>query len=373
MPPITVMIKPASGNCNMRCRYCFYHDITENREIESYGIMTEENLEIIIKKLLERADISCNIAFQGGEPTLAGLKFFRRLMEFEKKYNVKNVKISNCIQTNGYLIDEEWAQFLGENNFLVGLSLDGTKDIHDANRLDYKLDGTFNRVMKAAKLFEKYNVEFNILCVITSLTARHTAQIYRFFMKNNLRYMQFIPCLDPMYEEKGQHNYSLTPKLYGQFLKNLFDLWYADVKKGNFVYIRYFENLVGMLLGIMPEACGVFGRCSYQTVIEADGGVYPCDFYVIDRYRMGNLITDSFEEIEKKRLEIGFAAQSLHVHEKCKTCRWYKICRGGCRRDREPAVNDVPGLNYFCESYLEFFDYSFDRLAEIARMVSSKR
>lgn len=373
MPPITVMIKPASGSCNMRCRYCFYHDVAENREIQSYGIMTQENLEIIMKKLLDYARESCTIAFQGGEPTLAGLPFFRRLMELEQEYNVHHVKIQNCIQTNGYLIDEEWAQFLGKNHFLVGLSLDGDKDLHDLNRLDAKRQGTFSRIMKAARLLEKHQVEFNILCVVTSATARHIARIYRFFQKNNLRYLQFIPCLDPLYEDKGQHPYSLTPKLYGQFLKNLFDLWYSDVKAGNFIYIRYFENLVGMLMGYLPESCGVIGHCSYQTVIEADGGVYPCDFYVLDEYRMGSLVTDSFEEIEARRREIAFAEASLHVDEACRNCKWLNICRGGCRRDREPVVNGVPSLNYFCESYQEFFSYAIDRLMEIARMASAKQ
>ena len=165
MPPISVLIKPASSLCNMRCKYCFYADITDNREVKSYGIMSEETLENLIKKAFEYASGSATFAFQGGEPTLAGLDFYRKLLQLEQKYNVKKIPVQNAIQTNGYVIDEEWAKFLAENKFLVGLSLDGTRDIHDSLRVDAAGKGTFSRVEKTAKLFKKHGVEFNILCV----------------------------------------------------------------------------------------------------------------------------------------------------------------------------------------------------------------
>ena len=152
----------------MRCKYCFYADITDNREVKSYGIMSEETLENLIKKAFEYASGSATFAFQGGEPTLAGLNFYRKLLEFEKKYNLKSIPVQNAIQTNGYVIDDEWAKFLAENKFLVGLSMDGTKDIHDSLRLDATGKGTFSRVQKTARLFNKYGVEFNILCVVNN-------------------------------------------------------------------------------------------------------------------------------------------------------------------------------------------------------------
>lgn len=372
MPPLSLLIKPASGNCNLRCSYCFYHDITENRDIPSYGMMPEETLEKLVEKALLYADDACCFAFQGGEPTLIGLNFFKKLIEFEKKYNVKKLNISNALQTNGMLINEEWAQFIAENNFLVGISLDGPKDIHDQNRFDAKKDGTFQRVMKTIDLFNKYKVEYNILFVVNAYVARHVEKIYNFFKKNHFKYLQFIPCLDPLNELQGGHKYSLTPKRFSEFLKTLFDCWYADIVKGNMISIRYFDNLVGIFMGYHPETCGMNGICSCQFVVEADGGVYPCDFYVVDEWRMGNLKEQSFEELRNAENANRFIDVSRHIAPECKTCRWFDICKGGCRRDREPFVDDKPGSNYFCTAYQEFLAYSIERLQHIARMLSMR-
>lgn len=365
MPAISVMIKPASGLCNMRCRYCFYADETENREVKSYGIMQREVLEPMLQRILAFATGECTIAFQGGEPTLAGLDFYRQVVELQKKHNTKGLVIHNAIQTNGYVINDEWAAFFAENHFLVGLSLDGTKDLHDLNRPDAEGKGTFSRVMHAAQLFDKHKVEYNILTVITADTARSIRKIYGFFDRNHFAYQQYIPCLDPIGEERGQHPYSLTPPLFEQYLKNAFDLWYQDFKRGRPKYHRYFENLLMLLAGQQPESCGVMGVCSHQFVVEADGSVYPCDFYVLDEWRLGNLATDSFEQIEAKRAELGFVQMSRYVDESCKGCKWFGLCRGGCRRDREPVVDGHLSKNYFCQAYYNFFEYAAPRLQEV--------
>ncbi|MCI8623443.1 MAG: anaerobic sulfatase maturase [Provencibacterium sp.] len=365
MQNINLLIKPASGNCNMRCRYCFYEDETQNREIASFGIMSEETLEALVRRTLETAARSCAFMFQGGEPTLAGLPFYRKLIELVGKYNRRGLQVRYALQTNGYVIDDEWAAFFKEHGFLIGLSLDGTKDLHDAYRIDAHGEGTWQRTLRAAKLMERHGVEFNTLTVITSRTARSIGKIYGFFMRNNLRYQQYIPCLDPLGEERGCHDYSLTPPLYAKFLKTLFDCWYQDRRRGEFVYNRYFENLAGLLLGQPAESCGLNGRCMNQLIVEADGGVYPCDFYVLDRYRLGNLNTDSFEEIDRNFAQSGFLEPSLQVDERCKSCEWFFLCRGGCRRDRDPADGGELTLTYFCESYREFFPYAVPRLCEL--------
>lgn len=369
MPPIHVLIKPASGSCNLRCEYCFYTDEASKRETASFGMMSPETLEAVVKRVLSFATGECTIAFQGGEPTLVGLDFYRQLVELQKKYNSKGLKILNAMQTNGIAIDHEWARFFAENNFLIGLSLDGSKDINDQLRIDPSGEGTYKRIMRTAQLFDNYKVEYNILTVVTAQVAKNIGKIMGFFKRNNLRYQQYIPCLDPLYEERGRYSFSLTPELYGRFLKRSFDAWYNDVKKGEFIYNRYFENLIGMLLGYYPESCGMSGQCSYQYVVEADGGVFPCDFYVLDQYKLGNLVEDDFESIDKKRKEIGFIEESLIVEEKCKSCKWFKLCRGGCRRYRD-NLGKVE-LNYYCSSYQDFFEYSIERLLEIARGIKS--
>lgn len=373
MPSMSLLIKPASSLCNLRCKYCFYHSIAENRMTESYGIMDDETLELLVKKTLNFSDHSCSFAFQGGEPTLAGLDFFRKLIKLEKKYNRKNIAITNSIQTNGIVIDDEWARFLAENKFLVGLSLDGPKNIHDTNRCDHNGKDTFNNVMNTVNLFKKYDIEYNILFVVDALVARHVNKVYNFYKKNDFRFLQFIPCLDPLGEEPGKYPHSLTPERFTYFLKNLFDKWYEDFMNNNYISIRYFDNLVGMIMGYPPEACGMSGVCNCQFVVESDGGVYPCDFYVIDRYYLGNLKDKGFEELKYSEPGKRFIEESKHVDPACKECEYFQICRGGCRRTREPFVNGKPVLNYFCPSYKDFFNYSIERLQKVARIVASRR
>lgn len=364
MPQISVMLKPASGLCNLRCKYCFYADETANRETPSYGIMSVDVLEAVIRRILSFAEGSCTIAFQGGEPTLAGLDFFKQAVEFEKRWNINHVEIHNAFQTNGILLDENWASFFAENRFLVGISLDGPKDINDMNRLDSELKSTFSRVLRTVHLLESRRVDFNILTVVTAATCKSVRKIYGFFNKNHLDYQQYIPCLDPLGEERGNHSYSLTPDGYEKFLKDLFDCWYQDVLKGRPRYNRYFENLLMIISGQPPEACGMNGICGHQYVVEADGSVYPCDFYMLDEWTLGNFVIDDFDKIEKRRAELNFLQMSAQEHTECVTCKWKSLCRGGCRRDREPFIDGKTGKNYFCKAYYNFFEYAFPRLQQ---------
>ena len=373
MPPLSLLIKPASAACNLRCRYCFYHSVAESRNVKNYGIMSYDTLETIVKKSFEFAEHACTFAFQGGEPTLAGLDFFKHLILLQKKYNINKIKVNNAIQTNGIVIDDSWAKFLSDNKFLVGLSLDGPKDIHDQMRIDVKNKGTFTRIMDTVEIFNKYKVEYNILFVVNSYVARHVSKIYNFFKKNKFVYLQFIPCLDPLDEAPGGYEYSLTPDRYEYFLKTLFDLWYEDIINGNMISIRYFDNLVGMLMGYMPEACGMMGVCNCQFVIEADGGVYPCDFYVIDKWKLGSIIDKDLSEMRYSKTAEEFIEESKYSDPKCSECKWYSLCRGGCKRHREPFVDDKPSLNYFCEAEKAFFEYSIKRLEQIAKMLEQRQ
>lgn len=365
MRPLSLLIKPASGLCNLRCRYCFYHDVTENRAIDSYGIMSEETLENVLKKALATSDQEITIAYQGGEPTLAGLDFFRRSVEIQNEHNVKNLKIHNAIQTNGYRLSADWARFFHDNHFLVGLSIDGIMDVHDKNRVGPNDSPTFSTIMQTADLFDKYKVDYNILTVVTLPLARRIRATYKFFQKRGFGYLQFIPCLDPLGEPFGGHDYSLTPEAYGRFLCELFDMWYADIEAGGAPSIRDFDNYVQMLMGYPPESCNLRGICGLQYVVEADGAVYPCDFYVLDEMRLGTLNEVGFDEIDRRRAEIGFIEASEPLDPACDACEFLKICRGGCRRHRETGKG--LGRTYFCESYKMFFSHALPRLSAIAR------
>ena len=374
MPALSLLIKPASGNCNMRCRYCFYADELDNREIRSYGKMSVDTMHTIVDKAMEYGDYECTIAFQGGEPTLAGLDFYRDLVAYVTAHeNPKKLKIHYALQTNGYLINEEWAAFLGENHFLVGVSLDGLKEIHDRYRLDAAGKGTYQRVISAIRLLEKHQVEYNILTVVTAATARNGQKIYNYFKKNHFGYQQYIECLDPIGEEPGQHEYSLTPEKYGEFLKSMFDAWYLDMRSGTYVYNRYFENLMMIMAGQQPESCNMRGVCGKQWVFEADGSVYPCDFYALDQWRLGNIQENSFEEMDEKRDKLGFIQWSMRQQEDCQKCRWFGLCRNGCRRNRELVTAEHTNRNYFCKSYQMFFEYAYPRLEEIYQLYMAGR
>ncbi len=366
MPPISVLIKPASGNCNMRCDYCFYYDTMSKREQPSYGIMSVETLEAVIEKVLAFAEGSCTIAYQGGEPTLCGLPFFEKSIEFQKKYNINHVTIHNALQTNGYHLDQSWAEFFVKNKFLVGVSLDGGPKLHDYYRKNIKGEGTFFKIMEHVEMLKKEGVEFNILSVVNGKTAPSIKKNYEFYKKNHLDFLQFIACLDPLDEEPGQREYSLTPETYGRFLIDLFHMWYEDLKVGKQPYIRHFENYIAMLLGQAPESCDMRGTCGMQYVVEADGSVYPCDFYVIDRYRLGNFNTDTVEAIDKVREETSFIQDSIAKEAACETCQYSALCRGGCRRTRQES-NDHH--QYYCKSYKMFFDACLPQMLDIARRI----
>lgn len=367
MPPVNLLLKPASGLCNMQCDYCFYCDEAEKRKQASYGLMSEETLSNVIRKSVLYAEGSLTIAFQGGEPTLCGIKFFENVIKYVSYYNRNNIAIHYALQTNGYGITKEWCEFFVKHGFLVGLSVDGTRQIHNLYRHNKKGEGSYDRVIKAAELFDQYDVEYNILTVIHKKTAQNIEEIYKEYKRRGFHYLQFITCLDPLGEERGKKEYSLLPKDYGNFLITLFRLWYRDYKKGCQPFIRQFDNYVSMLAGYPPESCEQRGVCGIQNVVEADGSVYPCDFYALDDYCLGNLNQISMSRIQKKREEIGFIERSMNHSEECRACKWFQICRGGCYRSREGEKD-----NYFCEGYQMFFEACYPQLEDIVKDIKAR-
>ncbi|MBQ8431673.1 MAG: anaerobic sulfatase maturase [Clostridia bacterium] len=362
MPPIHILIKPASSLCNLRCKYCFYADVAENRAVKSYGIMEESTLELLVKRVFDYADGYATFSFQGGEPTLAGLSFYQKLLTFQKQYNVQRIPVQNAIQTNGYVIDEAWATFLAEHHFLVGLSMDGTRELHDGMRLDAAGKGTYGRVKRAAELFDRYGVEYNILCVVNNLVARHPKQVYQAL--KGYRYLQFIPCLDGL--DGARKAFSLDPRRYADFLIGTFDEYYRDFMSGNYVSVRNFDNYVGMLLGRPPESCAQRGVCTCYCVVEGDGSVYPCDFYVLDEWKLGNLREDSISAMLQNEKAMDFMRMSHRLPRECGACPHYALCRGGCRREREPLGDPALAKNFLCESYRLFFERCTEKMRSMA-------
>ncbi len=348
MPPLSIMIKPASSLCNMRCRYCFYHDVAENRDVPNFGLMSEATAENLIKKALDFANgESVAFAFQGGEPLIAGIDFFKSFVSKVKKFNVRSSSIFYGLQTNGTLITDEWASFFKENNFLIGLSLDGNEK-NNRFRVDANGNNTFYKILTAANILEKHGVDFNILTVLTGNCAENIEEIYKFFRSKNFRYLQFIPCLRP-FGDKSENELYMTNEQYADFLIKGFNMYVKDYVRGQYTSVRYFDNLVHLYLGNPTEQCGACGHCTHQFVAEGNGNVYPCDFYCRDEWLLGNINESGFDALANCELAKRFIIESLKQDEKCKTCRLYPICRGGgCKRSKFDRD--------YCEAYKKFFN-----------------
>lgn len=361
MKQINVMIKPASSACNMRCAYCFYADESRIRQVPSYGLMSRDTARCILEKFASCGAEHWSFAFQGGEPTLAGLGFFEDFAAMERQLGYTAGNTAHAIQTNGLTADADWASLWKRENYLVGLSLDGSHDVHDYFRRDAAGKGSYSRVLQTARLLEKAQVPFNILTVVTPSAARHIQSIFNGYKKLGFKYQQYITCLDPL--EGEAEGFVPDEKTLAQFLKQLFDLWFRELQAGNYISVRFFDNLVYMLRGEQPELCSMSGHCNVQYLIEADGSVYPCDFYALDEYRLGNILADSIEDIDRRRIDTGFIQQSMQPPEECRRCRYAPLCRNGCRRERSGGPS---GRNIHCEAYKEFYEYALPRLRAVA-------
>lgn len=358
---LELLIKPVSGACQLRCRYCFYHDLCERDPAERPAKMSEETLQLLLRRAFDFERERLVLAFQGGEPTLAGPAFFRRAVALADECNTQKIPVDLVLQTNGLLLDGEWAAFLRERDFLVGVSLDGDEHTHDAARRDRDGNGSYARVGQAISLLSEAGVRFNILTVVNRENIDRPAELYADFRRRGFDHLQFIPCLSPFGEGED-----LSPSAaeFGKFLSVIFDLWYRDVRAGRAVHIRQFENYVDMLLGAPPELCGLAGVCAVQNVIETDGSVYPCDFYVTGEYCLGNIRDADFAALRGSEVARRFVGESLPVPAECRACRLYPICRNGCRRYR-----GEDGKNRLCEGYRAFFRHALPGLADIAAHV----
>lgn len=347
MPHVSIMIKPASSLCNLGCKYCFYHSLADSRESYDYGIMSSATAEKLISDAFSLAeDDSVAFAFQGGEPLIAGAEYFERFTEFVRKANAENIPVYYSLQTNGTLINEEWARFFKKHGFLIGLSLDGDRNFN-RNRMYKNGAYAYNDIIKAADILTEYGVDFNVLTVLTADIAENIETVYNFFTDRGFRYLQFIPCLRP-FGDKSESRLYMTAEQYGDYLVRIFNLYVKDYVSGNYTSVRQLDNYVRLFRGEPPEQCGMNGHCSHQLVIEGNGNVYPCDFYCLDEYLLGNVNDTSLKALSRSASAIGFIEESLTAAERCKTCPFYKMCRGGgCKRSK--ADRD------YCTSYKKFF------------------
>ena len=318
MRQITALVKPVSGSCGLDCKYCFYRELDPGG-----GVMDEKIVDAFLSFL--PCGVRVNIAFQGGEPLLRGADFYRDLA---RRVKAAGIDAAYSIQTNGVMIDREYCRLFRDHDFLVGLSLDGTRACHDAARVDKNGAGTYDRVIAAAEMLGKYSVPFDILTVVGRHNVCYAREIYEDYKKRKFRVVQLIPCLPPLQGgEGGSCDVS-------DFFIEFFDLWYADIKKGEAVFdVREFSELSDALHGVRP-GCRYGGACTPQLVVESNGDLYPCDFYVKPEYRTGSVFDTSIDETLKSEGMRRFIRDSRENADMCRLCPYLPVCRGMCRRMR---------------------------------------
>jgi uncharacterized protein len=361
LPAFHVMAKPTGARCNMACDYCFF--LKKDRLYpESDFRMSDETMEAYIRQTIEGHSVpEVTIVWQGGEPTLMGLDFFRRAVAVEKKWARPGLRVENSFQTNGILIDEEWCRFFHDNNFLVGLSLDGPRDLHDAYRHDKGGRPVFGKVERAARLMQKHAVEFNILCTVNAVNSRRPLDVYRYFRDNlRARYIQFIPIVERDNETGNQEGTRVTdrtvdPGQYGRFLIEIFDEWVRrDV---GIMFVLFFDGVLASYARGDSSLCVLTPTCGECVALEHNGDLYSCDHFVEPRHFLGNIRRIPLPELVASEAQRSFGrAKSDTLPKYCRECQYLFTCHGECPKNRVLTTPEgEPGLNWLCAGLKAFF------------------
>lgn len=370
MEPFTLLIKPTGSDCNLDCKYCFYKhrapQVGQGRQR-----MSDEVLEKLVKDYIELRLPFSGFAWQGGEPTLMGLDFYKKAVELQERYGAAGQEVGNSLQTNAVLLNDQWCQFLHDNKFLVGISIDGPRELHDHYRLDHSGAGSFDKVVRAIEKCKEHKVEFNTLTLLNNNNVKEPERLFDNFVWLGIKYMQFIPCVEVDTSTGKVADFSITPQQYGDFLCKLFDHWFKYDPKN--ISIRDFDSVLSYCITGKQTLCTFDRQCTQYIVVEHNGDVFCCDFFVEPRWRLGNIFETPIEKLassDKKRL---FARAKQSLCNKCLVCRHLVLCRGGCMKDRIPFDKDkFSKESYFCESYRRFFDYAMPKFMQIAAEISSK-
>lgn len=332
---------------------------------------------MLVRQVMDQGENNISFGWQGGEPTLMGISFFKKAVEFQQKFQRSGQHCGNGLQTNGILIDSDWARFFRDTGILVGLSLDGPEFVHDHYRRFSNGQPTWSRVIRARDILLEADVDVNALIVVNDHSVRYPDEIYTFHKENGLKFMQFIPCVEFHPNRKGEPAFfTVSPELYGRFLIRLFNRWHDDFIDGKpSTYIRWFESLFFTYVHLSPPECTLLPECGIYTVIEHNGDIYACDFFVHPKWRLGNIIQDSLSDCLNSPLQNKFGSVKSNLPDVCQKCPWLVHCQGGCPKNRV-FHNNTPGLNYLCQSYQMFFKHAdpvFRKMAEIWQIQQKKQ
>ena len=366
--PFPLLIKPASAACNLRCEYCFYIDHLDCIKKGDIPAMSDEVLEKMIVGYMKIPLPEYNFSWQGGEPTILGLDFFKKAVEFQKQYAPPNAKIGNGLQTNATLIDQPMAEFFAEHNFLLGVSLDGPKAIHDKFRLTTSGKQTHSSVMQGINHLRQAKAEFNILCLVTSENVKKAKELYKYYKEKGFNFLQFIPCVE--YDDKGDLiHYSISGEQWGEFLCEIFDIWYRkDTRR---VSIRHFDSVLNYMVKGQYTQCSMDKDCRQYFVVEYDGGIFPCDFFVEKELQLGSIDTSSWEEALINPLYENFGKRKGEWNSRCSSCKWLRLCHGDCPKMRGPDAGPDT-LSTLCEGWQMFYEHTMERFEKLAQSIKEE-
>ena len=366
-PLQSILIKPAGPSCNLACDYCFYLSKTELFSGTESFRMSDAMLRTVVRQMMRAGASNVSFGWQGGEPTLMGIPFFERAVEYQIRFGRPGQTVGNGLQTNGILLNDDWATFLHDSRFLVGLSLDGPQHIHDRYRRFPSGKPSWERVVAARDALLNRNVQVNALVVVNDYSVRFAEEIYRFHKENGLLHMQFIPCVETDPQNPRQSaRFSVAAEEYGRFLCELFDLWWDDFRDGKpTTFIRYFDSLFYTYVGLQPPDCTLLPQCGVYLVVEHNGDVFACDFFVEPTWRLGNVGEQPLDELLNSAKQQAFGAVKSQLPTECTVCRWLRHCWCGCPKDRMRDARDA-GSNHFCRSYQLLFDYADEKLQKLA-------
>lgn len=368
----SLLIKPSGPDCNLDCTYCFYLDKADLFPKTRTHRMSPAVLENLIRQTMEQGAPHVSFGWQGGEPTVMGLSFFQKAVQFQEQYGLGKA-VGNGLQTNGILLNQDWARFLVQYNFLVGLSLDGPEHVHDRYRVNKQGKGTWKKVHDHAKMLLDAGVATNALVVVNDYSVNYPEEIYEYHKALGLNYMQFIPCVETDPANPAQAaSYSVSAEQYGTFLTKVFDLWHADIVDGvAATSVRYFDSIFHKYVGLSAPDCTLMKTCGDYVVVEHNGDVYSCDFFVESNWKLGNIMTQRLDEMLNAPRQEEFGAMKALLPEECVSCEWLRKCQGGCTKDRIRDPHDK-GSNHFCQSYKMFFAHADEKLQALAEQWKRK-
>ena len=385
--PLYVMLKPAGAHCNLACKYCYYLEKNNLYDKSHRHIMSDEMLEQFTREYIEAQTMpQVLFTWHGGEPLMRSIDFYKKALTLQKKY-ARGRRIDNVIQTNGTMLTDEWCEFFAQNNWLVGISIDGPQEYHDHYRLTTTGNPSWQKVMHGIELLKKHHVEWNAMAVVNAYNANHPLEFYHFFKDNGCQYLQFTPIVERLTQHQDGRtlasladdkeiplaDFSVTPEQWGNFLCAIFEEWvHNDVGK---MFVEIFDCTLANWMGVLPGICAYSKNCGHAGVMEHNGDVYSCDHFVFPEYKLGNIRDHTLIEMLYGDKQHAFSRlKHTSLPRQCKECDMEFACHGECPKNRfEKDKYGEPGLNYLCKGYYQYYSHVAPYMDFMKRELQAQR